>query len=87
MAREPMFDRLLEQLKCCMNAGLDCMVCPISEDCDGGIEMLQNSVKALQELKRKNSMLLDCIYQALDGLDRGVDNDFARKALEQAEKV
>ncbi len=39
----------------------------------------------IEKLARRCSFLESCINDALDALDRGADNDWAREALEKAE--
>ncbi len=49
--------------------------------------MVIAAADAIQSLDKRCRFLESCIDEALDGLDRGVDNDYARKALEKAEST
>lgn len=37
-------------------------------------------------MNQRIDFLMNCIYEAEDALDRGADNDWARAALEKAER-
>lgn len=60
-----------------------------SFDYDGWIDtaiLLSRAADAIEELNKKIDFLMNCIYEAEDSLDRGADNDWARVALEKAER-
>lgn len=47
---------------------------------------LSSAADAIEELNRRISFLMNCIYEAEDALDRGTDNEWARNALEKTTK-
>lgn len=49
-------------------------------------ETLDKAADAIEKLNKRVDYLEDCIYKALDALDRGNDNDWAREALESADE-
>lgn len=49
-------------------------------------ETMSRAADAIKELNKRNDFLMNCIYEAEDSLDRGADNDWARAALEKAER-
>lgn len=58
-------------------------------DYDGWVDTaasLEEAADAIEELQRHIGFLMDCIYSAEDALDRGTDNEWAREALEKAQK-
>lgn len=61
-----------------------------TDDCDGAaygcVSAMYEAADAIEELITRVDYLEDCIYRALDALDRGNDNDWAREALEAADK-
>lgn len=50
-----------------------------------GLTMIQ-AADAIEKLNKRIDFLMNCIYEAEDSLDRGADNDWARAALEKAER-
>lgn len=58
-------------------------------DYDGWIDtavVMEKAADAIEELNKRIDFLMNCIYEAEDALDRGTDNDWARAALEKAER-
>lgn len=49
-------------------------------------QMMKQAADAIEELNKRIDFLMNCIYEAEDSLDRGADNDWARAALEKAER-
>lgn len=48
--------------------------------------LMEDAADAIEELNKRIDFLMNCIYEAEDSLDRGADNDWARTALEKAER-
>lgn len=48
--------------------------------------MMRQAADAIEKLNKRIDFLMNCIYEAEDSLDRGADNDWARAALEKAER-
>lgn len=48
------------------------------------MQLKKDAADAIEELLSRVHHLESCIDQALDALDRGSDNDWAREALERA---
>ena len=67
-------------------------------ECHGGItaeaadaikhqnELIKALSSSCEQRKRRISFLEECIERAIDALDRGTDNDWARGYLERAEE-
>lgn len=51
-----------------------------------GAELEAEAADAIEKLNKRIDFLMNCIYEAEDSLDRGADNDWARAALEKAER-
>ena len=47
--------------------------------------LFTEAADAIEKLNKRIDFLMNCIHEAEDALDRGVDNDWARAALEKAE--
>lgn len=47
---------------------------------------LEEAADAIEKMNQRIDFLMNCIYEAEDALDRGTDNDWARAALEKAER-
>lgn len=47
---------------------------------------MRKAADVIVELNKKIDFLMNCIYEAEDSLDRGAHNDWARAALEKAER-
>lgn len=47
---------------------------------------LTQAADAIDELSKRVAFVMDCIYSAEDALDRGTDNEWAREALEKAQR-
>ena len=47
---------------------------------------IEQAADAIEEMNKRIDFLMNCIYEAEDSLDRGEDNDWARAALEKAER-
>jgi hypothetical protein len=48
--------------------------------------LYNEAADAIEKLNKRIDFLMSCIYEAEDSLDRGADNDWARAALEKAER-
>lgn len=60
--------------------------CTAPESCDTCNKCLQwEAADAIQALTKRVEFLKNKVIDALDALDRGADNDWARKALEEAQ--
>lgn len=51
-----------------------------------GAELEAEAADAIEKMSKRIDFLMNCIYEAEDSLDRGADNDWARAALEKAER-
>lgn len=49
-------------------------------------QLMKQAADAIEELDKRIDFLMNCIYEAEDALDRGADNEWARAALEKAER-
>ena len=49
-------------------------------------QLMKNAANAIEKLNKRIDFLMNCIYEAEDALDRGADNEWARAALEKAER-
>ena len=48
--------------------------------------LYDEAADVIEKLNKRIDFLMNCIYEAEDALDRGADNDWARAALEKAER-
>lgn len=48
--------------------------------------LYDEAADSIEELNKRIDFLMNCIYEAEDALDRGTDNEWARAALEKAER-
>ena len=63
------------------------LIAELREYWNDGTEDLRNqAADAIEKLNKRIDFLMNCIYEAEDSLDRGADNDWARAALEKAER-
>ena len=80
------YTELIKALRHC-DSRKSCKECPFygedvrSEKCQ---TMIPDAADAIEQLQKRIIHLEFKIYTALDALDRGADNDWARKALEEA---
>ena len=88
----PDYTELVTQLRSFAESDGDerCDACKYEEDyppCVSCINrMVSDAADAIQSLSKRERFLRGKIADALDALDCGADNDWARKALEEAEK-
>ena len=88
----PDYTELVTQLRSFAESGGDerCGACKYEEDYPPCVDcinhMVSDAADAIQVLSKRERFLRGKIADALDALDRGADNDWARKALEEAEK-
>lgn len=88
----PEYTGLVTLLRSFAESGGDerCDACKYKEDyppCVSCINrMVSDAADAIQALSKRERFLRGKIADALDALDRGADNDWARKALEDAER-
>ena len=88
----PDYTELVMLLRSFAESGGDerCDACKYEEDyppCVSCINrMVSDAADAIQSLSKRVEFLRGKIADALDALDRGADNDWARKSLEEAEK-
>lgn len=48
--------------------------------------LMRQAADAIEERNKRIDFLMNCIYEAEDALNRGADNEWARAALEKAER-
>ena len=88
----PDYAELVMQLRSLAESDTDgkCGACKYEEDYPPCVDcinsMVLDAADAIQSLSKRDRFLRGKIADALDGLDRGADNDWARQALEEAER-
>lgn len=87
-----MDDKLIAALRTCVDKDKDCSECPYFERCMHNTSsktiliVMVDAADAIEKLNKRIDFLMNCIHEAEDSLDRGVDNDLARAALEKADR-
>lgn len=84
-----MYDELIIALQVCVDEKKGCIECPYQAKClntAGKHAAIADAADALEKLNKRINFLMSCIYEAEDALNRGTDNEWARVALEKAEK-
>lgn len=88
----PEYTELETQLRSLAESDTDgkCGACKYEEDYPPCVDcinsMVLDAADAIQSLSKRVEFLRGKIIDALDALDRGADNYWARKALEEVEK-
>lgn len=81
-----MCKKLVRELQSCPDAEYGCSQCEFQKTLNCRERLMKKAADAIEELNKRIDFLMNCIYEAEDSLDRGAHNDWARAALEKAER-